>query len=102
MTRLRFHFLSAALLLSLVALCLSALPSWGQAVASGTNGSVVGQVTDKTNAVVPGATVTLTDLATHQSQVQRTNDSGRYTFSNVPPGTYDLTVNKAGFAQTKV
>src|SRR5438270_6167301 len=72
---------------------------WSQSTATGT---VAGQVTDPSSAVVQGAEVKLTDTATGKSQTTNTNETGRYIFSNVPLGTYNITVNKAGFAQTKV
>lgn len=67
-----------------------------QSTASGT---ISGQVTDSTKAVIPGATVTIVDKATGTSRVTTTNDVGRYIFVNVTPGIYDLKVTKTGFAQ---
>jgi hypothetical protein len=58
-------------------------------------------VTDPAGATVTGATVTLTETATSTTRTAVTNDSGRYTLSNVPPGVYDLTISKAGFRVTK-
>src|SRR5438270_12252787 len=72
---------------------------WSQSTSTGT---VAGQVTDPSAAVVQGAEVKLTDAATGKSKIANTNDAGRYVFSNVPLGNYDITVSKAGFAQTKV
>jgi len=72
---------------------------WGQASATGT---VSGQVTDPSGAVIPSATVTLTDTASHSALTTTSNESGRYVFVNVPPAVYDITVNKAGFAQAKI
>ncbi|MGH9782001.1 MAG: carboxypeptidase-like regulatory domain-containing protein, partial [Candidatus Acidiferrales bacterium] len=71
----------------------------GQATNTGT---VAGVVTDSTNAVVPGATVTITDPSTHDTRTTVTNADGRYVFVNVPPSTYDITVTKAGFSQVKI
>ncbi|HXN22199.1 MAG TPA: carboxypeptidase-like regulatory domain-containing protein [Candidatus Dormibacteraeota bacterium] len=73
-------------------------PIYAQASSSGT---VVGQVTDPTGAVVGGATVSLIDNTTGTTKATTTNDAGRYIFVNVNPGTYDITVEKAGFAQAK-
>src|SRR5580692_5302804 len=72
---------------------------WGQAT---TTSSVIGLVTDSTNAAIPGADVTLTDLGTKISQKASTNDSGRYIFTNVDPGTYSLTVTRQGFAKSEI
>jgi hypothetical protein len=60
-------------------------------------GSLVGAVHDAAGAVVPGATVTVTNLGTAQTLTVITNNAGSYTFSNLLPGTYDLTVTAPGF-----
>src|SRR5437868_9225531 len=87
-----------SLLLSLAVLLFSST-AWSQ----GTNtGSVAGLVTDQSNAVVPGATVTLTDPSTGTSQTASTNENGRYIFVNVKPGTYNMQISKDGFTTTKV
>jgi hypothetical protein len=75
-----------------------ALPVWSQSASSGT---VSGSVTDQSNAVVAGAAITLTDTSTNISRSSNSNASGRYFFADVTPGTYSLTVAKAGFATTK-
>jgi hypothetical protein len=74
------------------------LPVWAQSASSGT---VSGIVADQSNAVVAGASITLTDTATNISRTANSNASGRYFFADVTPGTYSLTVAKAGFATTK-
>src|ERR1700748_1877517 len=61
-----------------------------------TAGSMRGQVLDPSGAVVPGASVILTQGATVLS-VQSGND-GVYLFKSVSPGTYTLTVQVSGFA----
>ena len=68
---------------------------------SGT-GVVTGQVKDQSGAVVPGAVVTLTQEATKTSRTATSNASGRYIFSFVKPGAYDVGVSKAGFQTVKV
>ena len=60
-------------------------------------GSVVGAVTDPSGAVIPGATVTLTNKATGLKQDDKTDEGGRYSFVNVPPGKYDVRVTATGF-----
>jgi hypothetical protein len=96
---MRDPMLSKVVLFVLFALCVgTALPGWTQAVATGT---VQGAVTDPTGAVVPGATVTLTNNATGASVTSGTNDAGRYVLVNVSPGDYVISVAKQGFATTK-
>jgi hypothetical protein len=66
------------------------------------SGSVTGQVSDPQGASVPGADVTLTEMATSSKQSATTNDSGRYTFPVVNSGVYDITVSKSGFKVAKM
>lgn len=56
-----------------------------------------GTVTDPAGGVVPGATVTLTDVATNIPIVQTTDTGGGYTFNGLRPGTFNLQVEKTGF-----
>ncbi|PYT58123.1 MAG: hypothetical protein DMG35_18720 [Acidobacteria bacterium] len=58
---------------------------------------VSGTVYDKSGAVVPNATVALTDLATTFSYTQTTNSAGQYLFPTVAPGSYKVSVTKEGF-----
>ncbi|MGC2400765.1 MAG: carboxypeptidase-like regulatory domain-containing protein, partial [Acidobacteriaceae bacterium] len=60
-------------------------------------GAISGTVTDSTNALVGGASVSLTATATNTVRTMTTGSSGLYTFSALVPGTYDLTVQDAGF-----
>ncbi|HVN10132.1 MAG TPA: carboxypeptidase-like regulatory domain-containing protein, partial [Patescibacteria group bacterium] len=80
-------------------LALSAAPMFAQATNTGT---IVGQVTDPSGAAVAGATVTLTDTATNIARSTATNNDGRYTFVNVPPATYSVTITAKGFRAAKL
>ena len=53
-------------------------------------GSLIGNVTDSTNAVIPSAEVRVTHVDTNQSRTSVTNDAGGYTFANLAPGTYEV------------
>src|SRR5580700_6539358 len=90
--------LKLALVLLLVVCMGGILPVWAQSASSGT---VSGSVSDPSNAVVAGAAITLTDISTNIPRTASSNASGRYFFADVTPGTYTLTVSKAGFATTK-
>jgi len=90
-------FVLGVLAAMLLALC--AVPAWSQTTATGT---VTGIVTDNTNAVVAGVSVTLIDKATADTRSTLTNGDGRYIFVNVDPGVYDLQFAKTGFAETIV
>ena len=61
------------------------------------NATLTGTVTDPTGAVVPGATVTATNVATNVPSTTQTNDSGLYRFPTLPVGTYKVTVEATGF-----
>jgi len=60
-------------------------------------GSIVGTVTDQTDAVVPKATVTITSKATGLLRETTTDDAGRYSLLSVLAGSYDLRVTASGF-----
>ena len=62
-------------------------------------GSVVGQITDTSGAVVPGAKVVLTNTQTLVQRETVATSAGDYTFDNVPTGTYKVAVTMSGFEQ---
>src|SRR5829696_2781001 len=62
--------------------------------------AVQGTVTDQSGAVVPEATLTLKNNETGRVQTANSGDEGFYRISELPPGTYTLTVEKAGFKKT--
>ncbi len=66
----------------------------------GVAGTVSGVVTDPNGAVVPGATVTITNSETQQSVVTSTSSEGRYTSPVLAPGTYSVKVDSSGFKST--
>jgi len=63
-------------------------------------GSVVGTVTDQSDATVPNSTVTLTSKETGLSRTATTDDGGRYSFVNVLPGRYDVKASQKGFPRS--
>ncbi|PYT18427.1 MAG: TonB-dependent receptor, partial [Acidobacteria bacterium] len=73
--------------------CLSASLVFSQAV----NGSLLGTVTDSSGGSIPNAKVTITETNTGVSRSVTTNESGNYSFSDVPPGTYTVVAEQAGF-----
>ena len=79
-------------------LCLVAiLPLTPLLNAQGFYGSVVGTVTDPTGAVVPGATVTVTDIRTAEAVKVQTEADGQYSVVNLVPAHYSVTVEKVNF-----
>ncbi|HXC96116.1 MAG TPA: carboxypeptidase regulatory-like domain-containing protein, partial [Edaphobacter sp.] len=67
------------------------------AIAQQTASTVHGVVADPEQAVIPGATVTLTPTSGKALVIQSQSD-GTYVVRNVPPGTYSVTVTMPGFA----
>ena len=75
----------------------------GIAASAQTNrGGISGTVFDKTGAVVPGATVTVANLGTNQSQSLRTSSEGAFSVTSLEPVLYRITVEAAGFRKTVV
>lgn len=60
-------------------------------------GSFVGTVTDASGAVIPGATIVVTNRGTNRSVSVMSNEDGAYVVPLLNPGEYDFTVSKAGF-----
>src|SRR3989442_12456124 len=68
------------------------------AVSAQTNkGGISGTVMDANGAAVPGASVTITNLGTNQSQKVTTSDTGSFQVSSLDPVTYTIVVEMAGF-----
>jgi Carboxypeptidase regulatory-like domain/TonB dependent receptor len=65
-------------------------------------GRIVGTVTDAQKAVVPNATVTVTESATNQSVTVSTNERGDYVVTPLNPGFYRVTVSSPGFQRTAI
>src|SRR6266478_5456111 len=62
-----------------------------------TSGRISGTVTDSSGAVIPNAAVTVTNNATNLVRTVQTDDSGFYTVTNLPVGTYSVQVERTGF-----
>src|SRR6266536_3886794 len=84
---------SSLLILFLLALPFPANAQMGNATLSGT-------VTDTSGAAVVGAQLTLTNKAQQFEQKVISNDRGEYTFRNLTPGTYDLSITMMGFEKS--
>src|SRR5205807_596070 len=81
-----------ALLLAAICLCVSA-PAFAQF-----NGSIQGTVQDTTGAVIPGATVTVTNQATGVVSTVTTDSSGLYRVDHLAPGRYVVNATAASFS----
>jgi hypothetical protein len=69
----------------------------GQAV----NGTLLGTVTDSTEAAIANAQVTALLTSTGAEHQTTTNASGNYTFPDMQPGIYTITVNATGFKKAE-
>lgn len=58
---------------------------------------LVGRVVDATGGVVPGAKLQLRDLGTNQIRTAQTHEDGSFAIPQLPPSSYELTVEKPGF-----
>ena len=85
LVHVRWHWVCCVLL--------SAASAFGQAV----SGSLLGTVTDNTDATVPGAAVSILEVNTGVARTADTSDSGNYVFPDLAPGTYTVAVTRQGF-----
>lgn len=90
MRRALFHFFQMSLCLALIAVCSIFVNAQFRA-------GIQGTVTDTAGGIIPGATVTLTNNETGQTQQVAASDEGFYRFSALPPGTYTVSVEQESF-----
>jgi Carboxypeptidase regulatory-like domain len=82
---------------------LLAVVAWGSFLWSQTGTSTVrGTVTDQSNRVVAGATVTLTNVDTNSVRTNKTSDTGAYVFDLIIPASYRLEIEAKGFKKKVV
>jgi hypothetical protein len=79
---------------------LPAIPAHAQSVAPNqvlpSTASLFGTVQDKNQLVVPGAFIRLEELASNKESTARSGDNGAFTFTNLAPGRYKITITGAG------
>jgi len=85
-----FAVVAAALILAVAA--------WGQ----GATGTITGNVTDASGAVVAGATVTATNTGTGIAKKTTAGGTGTYIFVEMLPGMYSVTAEATGFSKTTI
>jgi hypothetical protein len=96
------NFSSLCLLLGVVLVAvLTTAPTRVLAQTTISTGSILGIVTDPTGAVVPGATVTITNKGNGQSRSIQTTGSGAYSSGALLPGEYQVRVEAKGFRTTE-
>lgn len=87
--------------LAIVLVCMVAAQTVG--FAQGVRGSIAGQVTDPTGAVVKGASIRLVNANTGTDvRTIQTSDGGDYRFIEIEPGAYDLIVSASGFGEARL
>jgi len=86
------RFLNWVMLLGML-LAVSAVPAFGQI----DRGAIEGRILDSSGAVVPKATVTVTNKATGVVATIPVNDQGEYQVLTLIPGTYAVKVSATGF-----
>lgn len=91
--RSRWYWSGVAILLAILA---SGTP-WINAQLATTTATLSGVVSDPSGAVLPKASVTLTSPETGTNRTFVTDAGGRYSFSQLPPSTYSLTIKAKGF-----
>ena len=82
---------------SMCVLLLAAAFSAGTAFSQAVSATIVGSVTDASGAVIANAKITLTETNTGVDRASLSNASGTFTYANMPPGVYRVTVEVPGF-----
>ena len=62
-----------------------------------TFGEITGEVRDSSGGAIPGAKISVTNVDTNAAREALTNEAGVYSFPSLPPGVYNLRVEKSGF-----
>jgi hypothetical protein len=86
-------------LVSMTVVVLMLLSPWS-ASAQQDAATITGEVRDPSGAVVPGATVIVTNIGTNIGVTTVTNDRGSFTVPSLRPGDYSLTAEAPGFTKT--
>jgi hypothetical protein len=83
-------------------LLIPAIAFAGMASAQQTTATVVGNVTDPTGSIIPGATVTIINSGTNATRSTKTDADGKYAIPYLVAGTYILRVEMPGFAKQEL
>ncbi len=63
-------------------------------------GTIAGRISDPNAATIPGAKVSIRNEATNDTRQSTTAADGQFIFSQIPPGTYEITAEMAGFSKS--
>src|ERR1044072_2383711 len=75
------------------------LALFASSVLAQTSGSISGEVKDERQAVVTNASVTVRNVKTNESRTTSTDGDGRYRFTGMPVGDYEVSAESTGFAK---
>ena len=90
------------LVVAVLAVCLLvSTHAFAQGGGASTTGSINGKVADSSGGVLPGVTVSATSPSSMGVQTSVTDSGGNYRFPALPPGTYTVTFELAGFNTLK-
>ena len=87
--------------LAILLVVMASVTPWCNSQIATTTASLSGTVTDPSGAIVPGALATLSSAENGVSREFKTDSAGRYSFSQLPPSSYILTVKMQGFQTYK-
>jgi hypothetical protein len=94
--------MAPVLALRLLVLFILAVVSFASVAYAQFGASLRGTVTDSSGAVIPGATVTLTNKDTNQTKASQSDSSGIYTFNALAPGSYGIVAERQGFKKKEI
>src|ERR1700686_5205926 len=100
---MRVRSIAAACLVGCT-ICVAALFGFvfSSSAQNASTGALTGTVTDPSGGVIAGATITLVNNATGQSQTTTTSSNGTYRFSLLSPGDYSIKFSAQGFKTSQV
>jgi hypothetical protein len=81
---------------AVLVLALAAAPAWAQST-----GTLQGTVTDTQNAIIPGVTISIKNLATGVERATATDAAGQYVAASLQPGNYEIVAHLDGFQDQK-
>src|SRR5262249_10451215 len=84
---------------NIVLACIAAVVVVAPAGAQSDRGRLIGTIYDPSGAVVPNASVSITNQATHAARQAAADDKGNYRFDDLLPAPYQVVATAAGFAQ---
>jgi Carboxypeptidase regulatory-like domain len=99
LTPRRMEIFNLALVLVVALFVFSSRFVLGQGIITG---SIAGTVVDRTDAIIPDATVTAVSDSTKTTLQKTTNAEGNFYISNVPVGTYTITIAASGFGRVTI